>query len=296
MLPTGRETRAMSHLIDPRTLAGELESGRELHLLDVRWRLDVPEGRVAYVAGHLPGAVYVDLERELSRRGHPEEGPYPLPPIADLEASARRWGLSEGVPVVVYDDNHAVAAARAWWLLRRRGVAVRVLDGGIRAWVAAGLPLEPGDHAPARGDIRLTDADPGVASISEAARAPSEGFLVDVRAPTYYRGRTSRLDLSEGHIPGAINIPTISHITSEGLLRRPEEILATLARSGVIPGRPITLYCGTGMAAAHSALALATAGIDTRIYAGSWGQWSLSPGRPVALGRTPDEVLQGWTS
>lgn len=284
----------MSHLISPRELQGELESGRPVRLLDVRWRLDVPEGRPEYVAGHLPGAVYVDLERELSKRGYPEDGRYPLPDVEDLESAVQRWGVRTGDLVVVYDDNDAVAAARAWWLLRRRGLRVRVLDGGLRAWVGHGGPLERGDFAPPRGDARLTSADPGAVTMDEAARAPVEGYLIDVRAPEHYRGLAPGLDPVAGHIPGALNIPVIAHIARDGTFRSPAEIRAVLDAFGVDPGRPITLYCGAGISSAHSALAYAEAGIETRIYPGSWSQWSRSPRRPVAVGRTPADALQSW--
>jgi len=284
----------MSHLISPRELQGELESGRPVRLLDVRWRLDLPEGRPEYVAGHLPGAVYVDLERELSKRGYPEDGRYPLPDVEALEASVQRWGIRTGELVVVYDDNDAVAAARAWWLLRRRGLEVRVLDGGLRAWVGHGYALERGDFAPSRGNARLTAADPGAVTMDEAARAPVEGYLIDVRAPEHYRGLAPGLDPVAGHIPGALNIPVIAHIARDGTFRSPAEIRAVLDAFGVDPSRPITLYCGAGISSAHSALAYAEAGIETRIYPGSWSQWSRSPRRPVAVGRTPADALQSW--
>ena len=284
----------MSHLISPRELQGELESGRPVRLLDVRWRLDLPEGRPEYVAGHLPGAVYVDLERELSKRGYPEDGRYPLPDVEALEASVQRWGIRTGELVVVYDDNDAVAAARAWWLLRRRGLEVRVLDGGLRAWVGHGYAHERGDFAPSRGNARLTAADPGAVTMDEAARAPVEGYLIDVRAPEHYRGLAPGLDPVAGHIPGALNIPVIAHIARDGTFRSPAEIRAVLDAFGVDPSRPITLYCGAGISSAHSALAYAEAGIETRIYPGSWSQWSRSPRRPVAVGRTPADALQSW--
>jgi len=284
----------MSHLISPRELQGELESGRPVRLLDVRWRLDVPEGRPEYVAGHLPGAVYVDLERELSKRGYPEDGRYPLPDVESLEASVQRWGVRTGDLVVVYDDNDAVAAARAWWLLRRRGLEVRVLDGGLRAWVGHGYPLERGDFAPSRGNARLTAADPGAVTMDEAARAPIEGYLIDVRAPEHYRGLAPGLDPVAGHIPGALNIPVIAHIARDGTFRSPAEIRAVLDAFGIDASRPITLYCGAGISSAHSALAYAEAGIETTIYPGSWSQWSRSPRRPVAVGRTPADALQSW--
>ncbi|MEI3867968.1 sulfurtransferase [Microbacterium sp. CCNWLW134] len=284
----------MPLLITALELASELKAGRSVRLLDVRWRLNLPEGRPGYVSGHLPAAVYVDLERELADRGHPEVGRYPLPRHSALQDSTRRWGIREGDLVVAYDDNDAVPAARAWWLLRERGVDVRVLDGGIRAWVAAGLPIERGDVLPPRGDIILPERDPGVATIDDAARAPASGYLIDVRSPEHYRGQSTRLDDVAGHIPGAVNIPTVSHIAPDGTLRSAEHIRATVAAASVDPSVQITLYCGTGIASAHSALAFARAGIDTRIYVGSWSQWALSSTRPIAVGPTPSGAMRGW--
>lgn len=277
----------MGHLISVDDIDVARASGRTVRLLDVRWRLDLPEGRPAYVAGHLPDAVYVDLERELSRPGHPEEGRHPLPDVADLQAALQRWGVGRGDLVVAYDDNDGVAAARAWWLLRRRGVDVRVLDGGIRSWIEAGLPLQTGDIAVDPGDAELDDTDPGTLSTEDAARLPRDGVLVDARSPDQYRGRAASADPVAGHIPGAVNVPTVAHMRPDGRLRPAGEIAAGLAAHGIRPGVEVALYCGSGIASAHSALAFATAGIDARVYAGSWSQWSRTRGRPVATGAHP---------
>jgi len=284
----------MSHLITPADLASRIASGAAVRLLDVRWRLDSPEGRVAYVSGHLPGAVYVDLESELAQRGRPELGRYPLPALEDLERAVRRWGIDDRDLVVVYDDNDGVPAARAWWLLRHQGFDVVVLDGGIRLWVAEGLPIEQGDLAPPPGNATIGPVDLGVATMDDAARAPQLGYLVDVRSPEHYRGRAGGMDPVAGHIPGAINIPTISYISPAGTLKHPDLIRATVVASGVDPDADIVLYCGTGIASAHSALAFASAGIEARIFTGSWSQWSLLPNRPVAVGWRPDGTLQRW--
>ncbi|GAA4773231.1 sulfurtransferase [Microbacterium gilvum] len=283
----------MSPLLTVEDLHARLSAGRPVTLLDVRWRLDLPEGRPEYVAGHLPGAVYVDLESELARRGHPEAGRHPLPLHADLQRAATRWGVNRGDLVVVYDDNDSVAAARAWLLLRRTGVDVRVLDGGLRAWIAAGLPLASGDVAPQPGDVVLDDPGRGDLSIEEVAAFPSHGVLVDVRTPERYRGTATGYDPTAGHIPGAVNVPTVTHILADGRLRSADEILLAFARVGATPGTDIALYCASGIAAAHSALALAVAGVEAQVFVGSWSQWTQSAGRPVAIGSSPAERVFG---
>lgn len=274
-------------VIDARALAQTLRHAeRPVRLLDVRWRLDLPEGRPAYLAGHLPGAVYVDLEQELTRPGHPEEGRHPLPTLAELERSARRWGLRQGDLVIAYDDNDGVAAARAWWLLRRRGVEVRVLDGGLRAWIAAGQLLDGGDVLPTPGDISLSDDDPGIATIDETALAPQRGVLLDVRAPQHYRGTAPTPDPAAGHIPGAVNVPALAHVSPDGRLRTADDVRRTLSDAGAAASEDVVVYCSSGIASAHTVLALATAGIEARVFPGSWSRWSRSPGRPVAVGPT----------
>ena len=178
-----------------------------------------------------------------------------------------------------------------WWLLRRRGVDIRVLDGGLRAWTRAGYLLERGDHAAAPGRAHLRgDADLGIATIEDAARAHVDGYLVDVRAPEHYRGLTATLDPVAGHIPGALNIPVVTHIARDGSLASPAEIRASLAARGVDPRLPITLYCGAGISSAHTALALTQIGVEAAIFTGSWSQWARS-NRSVAVGPTPSDLL-----
>jgi thiosulfate/3-mercaptopyruvate sulfurtransferase len=274
-----------SPLLSATELAHLLRERRDVRLLDVRWRLDRPEGRPAYLDGHLPGAVYVDLDHELARRGDPSEGRHPLPPRDELQEAARRWGISAGDLVVAYDDVHSVAAARAWFVLSRSGVPdVRVLDGGLRGWLAERLPLETGDVLPRRGDVVLDEISHGVADIDEVE--DWHGVLLDVRAPERYRGDSEPLDPVGGHIPGAVNLPTTAHLVA-GKFRTPEAIRAEFAAAGVAPGTSVAAYCGSGIAATHTALAGAVAGIDVTVYPGSWSQWSHTRGRLVAVGQTP---------
>lgn len=276
-----------SPLISPRELADLIRDGRAPRLLDVRWRLDQPEGRPAYLDGHLPGAVYVDLDNELARRDDPRQGRHPLPDRERLQEAARRWGISAGDLVVAYDDVQSVAAARAWWVLTRSGLAdVRVLDGGLRGWIAEQLPLETGDVLPRRGDVVLHDIADGFIDIDAAEEWPDHGLLLDVRAPERYRGETEPLDPVAGHIPGAVNLPATQHVAA-GRLRSPDEIRAAFAAAGARDGVGVAAYCGSGIAASHTVLAGAVAGIDVTLYPGSWSQWSRTRGRLAAVGPAP---------
>nr|WP_274638545.1 sulfurtransferase [Microbacterium bovistercoris] len=271
-------------MIDVRTLSALIDEGAPLRLLDVRYRLDEPDGRPAYRSGHLPGAVYVQMETELARLGAPGEGRHPLPPLSVLQDAARRWGVDPGDTVVAYDDWNMLGAARLWWMLRGAGVAdVRVLDGGLSAWRAAGLPLEAGDVVPAPGSIVLHERTEGVASIDDAAAWPEHGVLLDVRAGERYRGEAEPLDPVAGHIPGAVNLPSPEYLR-DGRFADAADIRQAFAAVGAGQGTEVAAYCGSGITAAQAALAGAIAGIDVAVYPGSWSQWANTPGRPVATG------------
>ncbi|MGW8482559.1 sulfurtransferase [Microbacterium sp. NPDC055903] len=277
----------MSHLVSVAELSELISTEPRLRIIDVRWRLDRPDGRAEYEAGHIPGAVFADLEAELSRHGRPDEGRHPLPETATVQAAARRWGVNDGDVVVAYDDYAGLAAARAWWLLRRGGVDVRVLDGGWRAWQASAGAVDTGRVSATPGDVTLTEVDGGSLTIDEAAAFPASGILLDVRAPERYRGEVEPYDPIAGHIPGAINLPTGVHLAEDGTLRGVDEIRDRLLQIGIDDTTDVAAYCGSGITAAHSALVLAEAGIDARVFHGSWSQWSNTPGRPVATGADP---------
>ena len=254
-------------------------------LLDVRWRLDRPDGRPEFEAGHLPGAVYVDLDSELAELGAPSDGRHPLPSPARLQAAARAWGLCDGEPVVVYDDLANMSAARAWWLLRHAGIRdVRLLDGGLGAWRAAGLVVEQGQARPAPGNVSLAYGHLRVASIDEAAAAPQRGVLLDARARERYLGLTEPVDPRAGHIPGARSTPTAENVRSDGRFRSRAELRRRFGDAGVAEGVPVVTYCGSGVTAAHTVVALALAGYEAALYPGSWSQWSNLPGRDVETG------------
>ncbi|UYO96518.1 sulfurtransferase [Microbacterium sp. M28] len=286
----------MSNLVSPAQLIhlqrrAEHGEGPTVRILDVRWRLDRPEGRPEYVSAHLPGAVYVDLEHELADRGQPERGRHPLPAIETLQVAARGWGLHDEDIAVAYDDNRSVAAARLWWLLRRAGVDVRVLDGGIRAWVAEGLPLESGDVLPEQGDVVLTASEEGQIGREEIEAFARSGILLDVRTPEQYSGAQTSLDPVGGHIPGAINLPAMAVVDGDGRLRHPDALRRVFASVGVRPDTEVAVYCGSGVAAMHTALALDRAGIRAVVYPGSWSEWSNQRGLPVAIGILPNGRL-----
>jgi thiosulfate/3-mercaptopyruvate sulfurtransferase len=260
----------------------------QLALLDIRWQLGRDDGRERYDAGHLPGAVYVDLETELAAHHSAEAGRHPLPAPSVLQTAVHRWGLREGMTVVVYDGWNGFAAARAWWLLRAAGVAdVRILDGGLAAWRTAGLPLEVEDVVPTPGDLALPDGYQQVLDTSAAAALARSGMLLDARAADRYRGEIEPLDPRAGHIPGAISVSTAANLDAAGYFLPANELRARFTALGVSASVEIGVYCGSGISAAHEVAALAIAGFDAGLYPGSWSQWSNDPTLPVATGADP---------
>lgn len=276
-------------LISAPELAQLLATDSRVRVLDVRWRLDRPDGRPDHLAGHIPGAVYVDLDHELAEHGAPAtEGRHPLPSSARLQDAARRWGLNDGDTVVVYDDLSSLSAARAWWLLADAGVAdVRILDGALQAWVDAGLPVEAGDVVPEPGGITLSRGRLRRIDIDDAARLARDGVLIDVRAGERYRGEVEPIDPVAGHVPGAVNRPTGENLGADGRFLSPAELRRAFEALGARPGEPVGVYCGSGVTASHAFVALTLAGFEPALYAGSWSQWSNHPDRPVATGAMP---------
>jgi thiosulfate/3-mercaptopyruvate sulfurtransferase len=259
-------------------------------LLDVRWALGDPHGREQYLAGHLPGAVFVDLDAELAGPPSPDEGRHPLPAPDALQSAARRWGIRTGDRVVAYDAGPGTAAARAWWLLRWAGLRdVRLLDGGLAAWRRAGGPVETGDVRPEPGDVALTVGNMPVLDIDAAAALPGDGgVLLDARAGERYRGEQEPVDPRAGHVPGAVSAPTTENVAADGTFLPVAVLRERFARLGVEPGRPVGVYCGSGVTASHEVAALAAAGIEAALWPGSWSQWAHDPGRPAATGPAPD--------
>ncbi|WP_435529664.1 sulfurtransferase [Occultella kanbiaonis] len=269
------------------------DGGTHLVVLDVRWSLAEPDGRRFYIAGHIPGAQYVDLDADLSGPAAPETGRHPLPDVADLQAAARSWGVGAGDTVVVYDDSGGTAAARAWWLLRWGGIAdVRILDGGLAAWHTIGGILEDGAVGVTPGDVTLTAGGMPVADaarVAELAGRPDGGaaVLLDARAPERYSGENEPIDPRAGHIPGAHNAPTVANLTEDLTFRPAEQLRERFAEAGVGPDVEVVVYCGSGVTAAHEVAALASIGVPATLYPGSWSQWSADAARPVATGFDP---------
>lgn len=293
-MTSGSDRTPTGLLIDPAELANWLASGQPPALLDVRWRLGGPPGIDSYLAGHLPGASFIDLDADLA--GPPGSGGrHPLPDPAVFESRMRTAGLRAGAPAVVYDDGDSTIAARLWWMLRYCGHdQVRVLDGGYRAWAAAGLPVTTAVPQPSAGDFRAAPGALPVLDSDGAARLARTGFLLDARAAERYRGEVEPVDPAAGHIPGAICAPTSGNMTPDGSFRTPAELRERFAALGLpvagdgatgTAGSPaIGAYCGSGVTAAHEVLALELAGLPAALYVGSWSAWSADPGRPVATG------------
>lgn len=276
----------MTALIAVPELAAALAGADPPVLLDVRFALGGPPGVEGYRAGHLPGAGHVDLGRDLAGPHVPGvTGRHPLPEPAAFEAAMRRAGVRSGRPVVVYDDADATAAARAWWLLRWAGHDdVRVLDGGLRAWRSAGLPVTTEVPSPASGDLVVRPGRLPVLDAAGAAARARDGVLLDARSVERYRGEVEPVDPVAGHVPGALSAPTTDNLLPDGRFRPVEELRRRFDDLGAGGDRPVGVYCGSGVTAAHQVLALSLAGVAAELYVGSWSDWITDPDRPVEVG------------
>ncbi|RAG87597.1 sulfurtransferase [Streptacidiphilus pinicola] len=278
-------------LIGPAELADLLAGAQPPTLLDIRWSLGGPPGAEEFAKGHLPGAHYVDLDRELAAAPG-AAGRHPLPAPEVLQSALRRSGVRADRDVVVYDAATSMSAARAWWLLRWAGhPRVRVLDGGLRAWTEAGLALstaepsdEAGDFTVVPGGLPTTDAD-GAAAWPVTDGAPR--VLLDARAGERYRGETEPVDPRAGHVPGALSAPTSDNVDASGRFLPPADLATRFAALGATKDTDIAVYCGSGVTAAHTVLALELAGLPATLYPGSWSEWSADPARPAATGPDP---------
>ena len=250
----------------------------DLRVVDCRFTLGEPgAGRRAWLAGHLPGAAFLDLGSDLS--GEPgDRGRHPLPERDAFQAAARRAGIGSRSLVVAYDEAGEGGAARLWWLLRHFGHEdAAVLDGGLAAWRERGGPLSTGEEKTEAGDFETSPREDDTAGADEAGAAP---VLLDARAPERYRGESEAIDAVAGHIPGAVNLPS-SELAPGGRFLDPGELRIRLEAAGAGPGRDTVAYCGSGVTACTIVLAAELAGLPaTRLYPGSWSEWSRA-GRPV---------------
>jgi thiosulfate/3-mercaptopyruvate sulfurtransferase len=259
----------------------------QVRVVDVRWYLDGRSGLAAYRAGHLPGAVWADLDSDLAAPPAGLLGRHPLPSPEHFAAALGRLGISHDDAVVVYDDASGSIAGRLWWMLDAIGVAVAVLDGGIHQWT---WPLSLEDVSPepvefaARGwpVERFVDAD----AVDRIRRDDSGISLIDARAFARFTGEEASIDARPGHVPGARSAPWTENVDPDsGLLLPAAELRDRFAALGIGDGARVVATCGSGVTACHDLLALRVAGIDDgALYTGSWSGWSSDPARPVAVG------------
>lgn len=250
----------------------------EVRLVDVRWYLDGRSGRAAYRAGHLPGAVWLDVDSELSGWASPAAGRHPLPRPEQFAAVLGRVGIAAGTPVVAYDDAGGSVAARLWWMLRAIGEPVAVLDGGLAAW--------PGDPVTDLPDVdpvgRTPQGWPADRFVMADDVTATDAAVYDARTAERYAHGDPSIDARPGHIPGALSVPWAANLGTDGRLRPAVQLrdmyAAAEARGGIA-------YCGSGVTACLDLLAMELAGIQKlALYAGSWSQWASDPSRPAETG------------
>jgi thiosulfate/3-mercaptopyruvate sulfurtransferase len=275
-------------LITAAQLDALIRARNPLTVLDVRWRLDEPDGRAAYLQGHIPGAVYVSLEDELSDHAVTGRGRHPLPSGRSVEASARRWGVREGVPIVVYDDWNRAGSARAWWVLTAAGVPdVRILDGGLSAWRSVEGPIATGPATPSPGNVTVVHDDLYAGSLPTLTAqqvSAADLTLLDARTPERFRGDVEPVDSVAGHIPRAKNLPSSAVLARDGAFLTANELSAVLSSHDIERHGTVGVYCGSGITATITVAALATIGYQAALFPGSWSEWSSDPAHPVARG------------
>lgn len=265
------------------------ESHHSLVILDIRFKPNGSDTRAEYLSGHLPKAVYVHFETELAGDPYAFSGRKPLPKIDHLQRDARRWGIRENSTVVVYDNNRNLQASRAWWVLRWAGVSgVRILDGGLSAWTQAGGSLSTTTPLPTIGDVKLSTDHLKVLTADEAQTYARQFTLLDARGPDAYSGKVNNHeDISSGHIPGAINVPTTENIDTAGFVKDAKFLHNRFQSLGLSKHKPIGVYCGGGVTASHQIAVLESIGFSPALFPGSWSAWSSDPSRPVATGYEP---------
>jgi len=277
-------------LVSVSWLAEHLDDPR-LVLCDVRWYLQGKSGRDEYLRGHIPGAQFVDLGRDLAAHDRPGPGRHPLPSVEQVAQVLSRLGVTRDSIVVGYDDAGGSIAARLWWLLDYFGHGGgRVLDGGIGRWIAEGRRLETAVASrPPAPPLQLVPRRDRVVDADAVDALRTRGALVlDARARERYLGLLEPVDARAGHIPGARSAPHAQNVDSGGRFLEPAELRERYRAVGALDADTVIAYCGSGVTACHTILALSRAGRDdVKLYEGSWSDWSRDPDRPVATGDEP---------
>jgi thiosulfate/3-mercaptopyruvate sulfurtransferase len=285
----------MSHttLISTDELSAHLRGARPTEgawaIVDCRANLNDPAwGRAEYLAAHIPGAVYADLNSDLAGPRTGTNGRHPLPSVEALAETFERLGISNGMQVVVYDQDTGLYASRMWWSLRYLGHdAVALLDGGWAKWLREARPTAAGDETPPPARFTPSPRPGYQITVDEvAARAGQGALLVDARGPERFEGREEPIDRVAGHIPGASNHFYKSNLAPDGTMLPPEDLRRAFdALLGARPADQAVMYCGSGVSACHNLLAMEHAGLrGTPLYVGSWSEWSADPSRPVETG------------
>jgi thiosulfate/3-mercaptopyruvate sulfurtransferase len=288
------DSMTFSTLIDALALR-ELAGRPDIAVIDCRFDLNRPEGgRRAYLAGHIPGARYADLNKDLSAPINPNSGRHPLPSPKDFAATLGRLGIGNATQVIAYDDAGGSFAARLWWMLRWLGHrSVAVLDGGIKAWTAAGGTLESGGEQPLPketpgGRISARADSAAVIDTADIAAFLTDpgNLLVDARAAERFAGSVEPIDAVAGHIAGAVNHPFSANLAPDGrFLPAPDLKRLWASRLAGRQAAHLAAMCGSGVTACHNLLSLEVAGLSgAKLYAGSWSEWIRDPNRPVARG------------
>ncbi|MCD2173585.1 sulfurtransferase [Rhizobium sp. C4] len=277
-----------SALLTPQQLHERLQNRDDVTILAVQ-SINPYTGRPSFTGERIPGAIDTQAYEDFQSPGSPEHGQRPLPQIDVLQAKARAWGLRREGMIVIYDADRSMTAARAWWVLKWAGLPdVRVLDGGLPGWIAAGLPTTTETVQPSSSDIVLSAGHMPEFGAEDAARFASEGVLLDARIrPNYIGGPVGQGLPPRGHIPGAVSAPAPDNVTDYGNFTDAATLREMYAALGVDGQRPVGVYCGAGMSAAHTVLALASIGVTASMYPGSWSAWVHDPGRPVVTGAQP---------
>lgn len=265
-------------------LRGLLDADRPVRLVDVRWSLDGAHGRHGYTEGHVPGAVYADLDTDLAGEPSAAGGRHPLPTPTAFAGALGRLGVGLQDLIVAYDQGSGAIAARLVWMCRAIGQPASVLAGGLAGWdgsLEAGSVRVPAVERPAVAwpVSLLADAD-----LVDRLRQDPDAVVIDARAVERYRGGAEPVDARPGHVPGAVNLPVADNLADDGGLADEEQLRARYARAGALDAAEVVAYCGSGVTACHDLLVLEQLGRRGRLFPGSWSAWSADLDRPVATG------------